>query len=251
MRQSSQADSAVGTGLPGRSSIQGAVRGILTGLAFAFGILFVLGGALIWTMPAQSLTRLVDLPPQVRGLDGHLRAGGARLAGGYRLDWTLRPEALLGGRIVVTTRLNGADTELTGEMKASSGHVTVRDVRGRAGAGLLRLVPTADLVCDSHAALNVDIFHLGGGRADAAGRIDIAKGTCSAGGQSVPLPALRVALSSAGDDALAEAESEAGVRVGSLRITGDRRSILRIEPDGAVMIPGMPSSAATILEVPF
>lgn len=202
-------------------------------------------------MPAQSLARLVELPPQVLTLEGRLRDGGAMLAGGYRLDWVLEPTALLRGRAAATARLSGADTDVTGAIAAGLGSVVLRDVRGRAGAGLLRLVPGGDLACDSRATLDMDVLGVTGSRAVAAGRIDIAEGTCSIDGQSAPLPAMRVSLGSEGDDALAVAETEAGVRVGSVRVTGDRRAILRLEPEGAAMVPGLPSGAPTILEIPF
>lgn len=211
----------------------------------------MVGGALAWTMPAQSVARLVNLPPQVHGLHGHLRAGGASLVGGYKLDWTVTPGALLLGRLAATARLSGADTELTGEFAASLGGVVVRNLQGRAGAGLLQLLNGTDLACDSRATLNVGVLRFGGGRAEADGRIDIAEGMCSAGGQSAPLPAAEVTLTSDSNDALAVIDTQAGVRIGSARATGDRRMILRLEPEGAAMIPGAPSSAPTILEIPF
>ena len=34
-------------------------------------------------------------------------------------------------------------------------------------------------------------------------------------------------------------------------VTGERRLIARIEPEGAVLVPGMPTSGPMIIEMPF
>jgi hypothetical protein len=60
-------------------------------------------------------------------------------------------------------------------------------------------------------------------------------------------------LSTEGPDAravLATADA-AATPLASLTVTADRRLLIRIEPDGALLVPGMPSSAATTLEYWF
>lgn len=202
-------------------------------------------------MPARTIARLVDLPPQVQAVEGYLRDGRARLQDGYVLGWTLRPGELFRLRIAVDIALAGPDTAVDGRVTLSPTRLALADLGGRAGPGLLRLAPGLRLDCDGRAMVDVRGIVLSRDRIRAEGAIDIAAGTCRANGRAVPLPATRIALEEDGDAALAVARSEDGETLGSLRVGPARRATLRVEPAGAVLVPGMPSGAPTVLDLPF
>lgn len=184
-------------------------------------------------------------------MEGYLRDGRARLEDGYMLGWTLRPGELLRLRVAVDVALAGPDTAVDGRATLSPVHLTLTDTVGRAGPGLLRLAPGLRLDCDNSASLDVRSFDLSRSLVRAAGGVDIAAGTCRVNGVEVPLPAIRIVLEEDGDAARAVARTEDGAVLASLRVTPGRRAMLRVEPAGAVLVPGMPSSAPTMLDIPF
>lgn len=245
MSQRAPLASAVAPG----SGVLRLLRRMVLGVALVLLVLIVFGAALLWSAPATVLTRILSLPPQIETLSGSLWQGRAGLVQGHALDWTLRPADLLRLRIGADIELSGADTLVQAGAWVGWQRFAASDVKGRAGPGLLALADPG-LICDSRAVLDVDELGWSPGRASATGEIAIAAGTCTRAGQTVDLPALKVDLGSEGQDAVAIVTS-AGDTLGRVQITGDRRAVLRIEPAGAALIPGMPSSAATQLEYPF
>lgn len=233
-----------------RPGIARLLKRMILGVALVLLVLFAFFAALVATAPATVLTRILTLPPQIETLAGTLWQGRAGLAQGYALDWRFRPQDLLRLQVGTTLSLTGPDTQIEAEATGNWKQITVSGLRGRAGPGLVALADPG-LVCDTRAALDVDTLAWQPGRAQADGRITIDAGTCTRIGQTATLPALQVSLTSEGNDALAQVRDAGGAELGQVRITGDRRAILRMEPAGASLIPGMPSSAATILEYPF
>lgn len=212
--------------------------------------------ALLVTMPATVAASLVALPPQVEGLSGGLWAGRAALAGGHALEWRLSARDLWRGRLTAEATLEGPDTVLDGDLAASPFGVEATGWTGRAGPSLLALGPRLIVEgCTSRAV--VDVGRLAWSRSGAAaaeGTVAIAGGTCALrrGGGALEVPAMTLALSTAGADAQATlTRDEDGAALASLGVTGDRRLLLRVEPEGAALVPGMPASAATELEYPF
>ena len=214
-------------------------------------ILLLSASAALWTMPARTIARLVDLPPQVQALEGYLRDGRARLEGGYVLGWSLRPAELAGLRIAADVALAGPDSALDGRVTLTPTRWALRDFGGRAGAGLLRLAPGLGLDCDGRARVDVRLVEWTRSAMRAGGAIDVADGICRPNGREAPLPATRITLEEDGDAARAVARTEDGTVLATLRATPARRALLRVEPAGAVLVPGMPSGAATTLEFPF
>ncbi len=204
-------------------------------------------------MPAALLSSLLALPPQVEAVAGTLLAGRADLKGGYRLDWQLRPWSLALNRAEGELQLVGADTRLEGWGVVTPFGVELRDLRGRAGAGLLALVPGAPVTGCSMAA-TVDLARLGwgAGRATALGSLRTPAGNCTdIAGREVPLPAMEMTLTTEGRDASALLTRAGGTALGQVAVTGDRHLKLRVEPAGAALVPGMPTGGATELDYPF
>ena len=199
-------------------------------------------------MPAQTVARFVSLPPQVVALEGHLREGRARLAGGYSVDWSLEGLPLLLARVQGTFRVSGDDTLLTGQAALWRGGASARDVSGRIGPGLAALL--AGGPCDLRGSVDLRRFSFGGRTAEADGDMDIVGGNCVLAGRAIDLPDTRIVLTGEDDAAHATATSGSGDELASARLTPGRRLFLRIEPDGS-RLAGLPSSAPIEVDMAF
>lgn len=204
------------------------------------------------TWPASALREVATLPAQITGLYGNIRAGRATLTGGYALNWDLRESQLLRLRALADVTLEGPDTRLEGQVVARLGSLSAQAVSGRAGPGLLALVPDP-LISDCSARAVVDIQGLSISRTAAAanGVVQIDAGQCKdLLGRDMTIPQMTVDLSTQGNDARAVVSDRDG-ELGQITVAGDRRLIVRVEPEGATLIPGMPTSGPVIVEYPF
>jgi hypothetical protein len=207
------------------------------------------------TMPASFLRTLVALPPQVETLSGSAWRGRATISGGHLLDWRVSFRELWLGRLVADTTLDGPDTRLEAVLAILPWQISARDWTGRAGPGLVALAPRLAVTsCSTSAVVAVERLALGRSSAAARGEIGIAEGTCSdRSGREHTVPAMTLRLSTDGSDALAalSLNGATATPLAQVTVTGDRRLLVRIEPEGAALVPGMPASGPTILEYPF
>ena len=237
---------------PRRSRVRGTLRLIWVSLVvtLVFALVFVI--SLIVTLPTSAIREFATVPPQVTGLYGRVWNGRASLAGGYTLNWDFRPGELLLGRAVFDATLDGPDTRLEGTLHATPWDVGASGITGRAGPGLLDLLPRLALrECTSRAVVDVSSVSLSRQAAAAAGVISVDAGVCKDGLQrDAAIPAMTLDLTTQGNDARAELRDRDS-ELARLTVTGDRRAILRLEPEGAVLIPGLPTSGPVIVEYPF
>lgn len=231
---------------------RGLLRRLLvwTGIACFTAIVFVV--ALIVTMPVSALRGLVALPPQITDLRGTLWQGRAMLTDGYVLNWEGRLGGIILARLAADVTLQGSDTLLTGRIEVSPRTFRLDDLSGRAGPGLLALANDLP-VTDCTSRLTVDAVSLSWrpGAATAGGGVAVSAGTClDFGGDPVPVPDMTVALTTQGNDAVADLTGADGA-LARVVVAGDRRLLIRVEPAGARLVPGMPASGPTVLEYPF
>lgn len=207
---------------------------------------------MVVTLPASALREFATVPAQVTGLYGTIWHGSARLTGGYALNWDVRPWRLVLLRGVMDLRLEGADTQLTGIATLTPWSASARDISGRAGPGLLALVPGAGLSgCTSRAVVDIQSLRATRDSFAAGGVASIDAGSCiDLLGRATSVPQMTLDLSTRGDDARGVLRDRDG-ELAQVTLAGDRRLILRIEPEGATLVPGMPTSGPTIVEYPF
>jgi hypothetical protein len=209
-------------------------------------------GALLITLPATIVTEFVTLPPQITGLYGSLWRGRAQLSGGNTLEWTTDPRGLILLQVRADITLNGPDTHLSGSVTLTPWAVGVEDLTGRAGAGLLQLVP--DILvksCSARAFVDIRSLRLSRGAASADGLISIDAGVCiDAFGRRQTVPEMDLGFLTQDQDAVAVL-THRDEQFAHFTVAGDRKFTLRIEPEGATLIPGLPTSGPIILEYPF
>lgn len=203
-------------------------------------------------LPAAALHRVAVVPPQITDLYGGLWKGRATLLGGYSLDWQVRGRSLFLARGVADWTLQGPDTQLTGVTTMTPWSLSATDIVGRAGPGLLGLLPEVVLKnCTSRAVVDVQRLFWKQGSTAAAGIVSVDAGNCEdLLGRVTTVPPMTLDLTTQGDDArgvLRDRDS----RLAEFTVTGDRRLIARIEPEGSVLVPGMPTSGPMIIEFPF
>lgn len=227
-------------------------RWVMSAVLLACFAFLVYVAALIVTLPASALRRVAVIPAPITDLYGGLWEGRAVLDGGYSLDWDLRGWSLLTARVVADWTLQGPDTQLTGVATVSLGSVSAADVVGRIGPGLLDLVPDAALKdCTSRAVVDVQKVTWREGAAAATGAVLITEGRCTdLLGRDATVPQMTLDLTTEGNDAHARLKDRDS-NLAEFTVTGDRRLIARIEPEGAVLVPGMPTSGPMIIEFPF
>ena len=170
------------------------------------------------------------------------------------LDWHLRAGDLVLGRLAFDIDLTGPRSLLTGVLGGGLTGIGVSGLDGRLGPEVLALIPGGDApVCDSTAVIQgVGLRHSRGG-AGAQGSITITEGVCTRPGATpMQVPALSIDLTSDQGTALARAQTRADpdTLLAEARLAADRL-FLQLEPAGARLVPGLPSSAATILEYPL
>ncbi len=164
----------------------------------------------------------------------------------------MRGWSVLTARAVVDWNVQGPDTQLTGTMTVTPWGGAVQDIAGRAGPGLLALLPGSPLKnCTSRAVVDVQTLAWDGDAARAAGVMQIDAGTCEdLLGRPTAVPQMALDFSVQGKDARAVMSDRDGT-LAQITVTGDRRLILRVEPEGATLVPGMPTGGPLIIEYPF
>jgi hypothetical protein len=205
-------------------------------------------------MPVGLLAHHAAGLPADGRLSGSLRRGAAELGGGHRLTWRLdagRSLAALG--LAGDLRLEGPGTALAGAGTANLRGLALRGVAGEAAWPLLAaLRPGLPVDCALSARLLRLDLRAGAGARAGDGAAEIGPGTCRGPGGAAPVPALtaRLITTPAGLRAvLALAADATPLATGTL--TPDDRLRLTVHAAGAALVPGMPASADSEIDMPL
>lgn len=186
----------------------------------------------------------------VTALHGSAWAGQASLEAGYSLRWNTRIHGLPAPHFRTDLTMEGPDTRVTGWLETGLGGIALTAVEGRAGKGLTGLMP-GSWICDMTAVVTDVSAFWGWRRAEADGVIETPEGSCSQRDRNIDLPALRIALSSAGVDAVARVSGDGVGQLGQIRLARDRFLDITIEPAASGIFPTLPKSGPINLQLPF
>ncbi|MEL6915787.1 MAG: hypothetical protein AAFP13_14920 [Pseudomonadota bacterium] len=218
-------------------------------MAFVTASLLVVSLAL--SAPVTLVSLFQPLPPQIAALSGTAREGRAALSGGIALTWRADWSGLVRGRLGADLVLVGPETRIDADAWAGLGGVGMSDAIGRAGPELLALFPEA-ATCEGSAVVDIQTLRVSRARYDVSGEIRTRAAICRGPGLGeVTVPPLLIALGAVGDGAEARVTSAAREPYAEALLTPDRRARIRIEPAGARLVPGLPSSEPIELELPF
>lgn len=237
------------------------MTGVIFLIAFAlsFLALFPASYAVAIFVPQSALTSAVPLT-----LSGTIWHGRMLPKPGLVLEWQVNAlTSVLTGSLRADVTLNGFDSDLTAQIAVSRNSASLLSAQGTLGWPLVDvLMPGLTIGCVLTAHLrdlvirDVPLHDLVHHLPTATGSLQVAQGTCARhDGKfgAVPVPDLtltvvpkdagsfgRVVTTGAPDTPLAEAE-----------LTKDARILIKVYPEGAVKVPGMPSSGVTELELPL
>jgi hypothetical protein len=211
------------------------------------------------TMPVGFAVRIagVGLPADVR-LTGTVWAGAADFAGHHRATWDSRISgSVLALAWVADLRISGPQTDLSGQVALHPRRAVVAPLRGRMGWSLIDAVmPGLEITCATTADVEIAAAEIGADGRSATGQIRLAPGLCARVDGTVidvPLPALMADIATTpegvGIDIVGVQTPD--VPLGTLKITPDDRLRVTVFAAGAAMVPGLPSSGDSQIELPL
>jgi len=223
------------------------VLGLVLGLGLTFLILVSTAGFCVVMMPLTVVTRNLNLDPVVVAVYGSLREGRAYIKGGYRVDWHSRLRLF---HLETPLTFTGPDSRIDGIMRTNLAGVSVNGLEGRAGPGLMQLVPGA-LKCEVTARVSRVGFTWTWTKVASDGEITTPSGNCRKEGRNLTAPPLTLRFDADGSDAIAILRSGQAPPMVDLRLRRDRILEISILPSAEAVFPRLPRGGLSTLEIPF
>jgi hypothetical protein len=223
--------------------------------AWSFVLILGLGAfavALMVTMPVQFTADLVGV--KVQGLSGTLWDGQAQLDADHVATWDVAArDSLLTMTLVMDVQVMGLQTSLHGRVALTPWQVVVGPLAGQAAWPLLAAVmPGVQIVCDGVAEVRIGALALIMPRRG-VGQVTVPAGFCSRVDGTVTqvqVPALVADITTV-DDGIQAVVASDGEPLATARVTNENRAQITIHAAGAAMVPGMPSSADSQIDLPL
>jgi hypothetical protein len=158
---------------------------------------------------------------------------------------------------VADLRVRGPDTDLAGRWVVRPNGGTLAPLRGRMGWELLEAVmPGLEITCTTTADIDVTSAAISRDARAAAGQVRLAAGTCARTDGTVtdvPLPALvaDIATTADGVGMTITGVDAPEVALGALLVTPDDRLRVTVFAVGAAMVPGLPRTGDSQIELPL
>ncbi len=210
------------------------------------------------TVPVGFAVRMAGVAvPEGAVLSGTVWHGGATMQG-HQAVWDSRVwESVTALAWVADLRVTGPQTDLSGQWALRPGAGTLAPLRGRMGWSLIDAVmPGLEITCATTADVDVVNVAVSPDARMATGQLRLAAGTCARVDGTVtdvPLPALLADITTTPDGVGIGITDVAasGVPLGNLLVTPDDRLRITVFAAGAAMVPGLPSSGDSQIELPL
>lgn len=195
-------------------------------------------------------------------LSGTVRDGQMRLDGEHLVTWRVNGRAsIFRLSLVIGWRVTGPQTDLSGDLALRPAGLSLGPVSGVVGWPLVMgLIPQVAIRCDGQARLDAVEIDARGSTRRASGAITMPGATCNRANTAatdktapVAVPALRAELSTTADalQGLIVAENAPSSPLLTARVTSTDRLVLTIHQAGAALVPGMPATADSELDLPL
>lgn len=213
-------------------------------------------------MPARFVVQQAGLSNLENRVSGTIWKGEVQLDGNHVMVWeTSAMESVRRMTAVVNWRLTGPGTDLSGRvavpLPARADRVTFDAVDGNISWPLIdAAMPGLPITCMARARISMLRVSLSGNLRTGEGSLSAPAGSCTRTDgtvEPVPTPALSATLAS-GADGLVAVLTPADAPQTALatgRLTNDDRIIVTVHSAGAALVPGMPSSADSEIELPL
>lgn len=199
-----------------------------------------------------------DGPIAASRLSGTVWQGRMVVDGGHGVTWNTRVAASLAAWAwVADWRLTGPGTELSGGVVLRRAGGSVGPVSGVASWPVVAaLMPDLPITCDGQATFVAVAVTVDGALRTGSGSVAVPAATCARSdgqGGAVPVPALRSDVHTLPDSvqAVVTAQEGTGVQLVTARLTAADRLVLTIHKAGAELVPGMPATADSELDLPL
>ncbi len=219
-------------------------------------------GSLIWYMPIRFVAHQAGLPkagPMAADrLSGTIWQGRMQIDGGHEVTWTLRPGAslwMLG--LAADWRVEGPGTDLSGKVVLRSDALGLGPLSGVASWPLVAAtMPGLPFSCTGQARFAAVELRVESNLRTGSGTVSTPTGECAridGKGDAVPTPALHAQISTLEDAIQALVTPQDGPRVAlvTARLTSADRLVITIHQAGAALVPGMPRTADSELDLPL
>jgi hypothetical protein len=209
--------------------------------------------ALVTTMPVRFAADMAGV--KVAGLSGTLWDGQAQLDARHLAVWDVAArDSMLRWALVFDVQVTGPQTRLTGRVAVRPTRIVIGPLEGQAAWPLLAvMMPGLPIACDGVADVHIGNMVLTRDARSGVGRVTVNDGFCDRVDglvTRVPVPALMADITTVEDGIQAVVTSDA-VPLVTARITNADRAQITIHAAGAAMVPGMPSSADSQIDVPL
>jgi hypothetical protein len=214
--------------------------------------------ALVAALPLGFAARMAGaaLPPDVT-LSGTVWHGVATM-NSHQAAWNSRVwDSVTALSWVADLRVTGPETDLAGQWALSPQGGTIAPLRGRMGWTLVDAVmPGLEITCATTADVDLVSAAISPDARAATGQLRLAPGTCARVDgtiSDVPLPALLadIATTPDGVGVTITAVDRPAVPLGNLIVTPDDRLRVTVFAAGAALVPGLPQSGDSQIELPL
>jgi hypothetical protein len=220
--------------------------------------IIALSVGLVWYMPVRVVVHHANLPLGGAVLSGRALAGAADLPQGYRAEWRINAgRSLLAFSPTFDVTAIGPGADLRGRVSLLPGRYALSALSGTVGWPMVtRLMPGLAIACDLTANLDDLAVRQRGAVRNASGGLRTGPGSCARLDGSVtgvPVPALIATLSGAegGVQGVLAAQSAPDSPLATATLTDQDRLILRVHAAGARLVPGMPATSDSEIELPL
>jgi hypothetical protein len=213
-------------------------------------------------MPARFAAQYIGQPAIMDRVSGTIWNGSAELDGSHIVGWqTSGWESLRRMAVVVNWRVTGPGTDLAGRiavpLPARRDRAELDAIRGSVAWPLVEAaLPGLPIKCDVTADVERLRVTLIPGAREGEGSISASPGICNridGAVPPVPTPALNASLTNAAEGLMVVVTQKdtPQIPLATARLTNDDRIIVTIHAAGAALVPGMPSSADSEIELPL
>ena len=240
---------------------QWAMKMALGSLVVLLGLV-AFAGSLVWYMPVRFVAHQMGLPDSgplaTSRLSGTVWQGQMQVDGGHAVTWTARTGASLWAfGLAADWQVTGPGTDLAGGVVLWPGAVRLAGVSGVAGWPLIAAaLPGLPITCSGQARVAAVELLLDSADRSGSGTVTAPASECSrrdGQGGAVPTPALHAQITTEPDAVQVLVTPQDGARVPlvTARLTDADRLVVTIHRAGAALVPGMPNTADSELDLPL
>jgi len=211
--------------------------------------------ALVAAMPVRFAMEVAGVTLPVTNLSGTVLQGQGQLDAAHLVQWDAAArDSWATLALVYDVRMTGPQTDLAGRVALRPWQVVIGPLAGQAAWPLVAAVlPGLQIACDGAADVRIGSVIVTHDARKATGRVTVDQAVCNRVDGTVtgvPVPALDADIATV-EDGIEAVVTSADVPLVTARITNANRALITIHAAGAAMVPGMPSSADSQLDIPL